>query len=167
MSLDCIHNDTFFSWCGIRSHPLAPYRIRRMLPNARIIINLREPAERAFSAFCHVNKNRFAQGLKPIRSFHAIASRGVNLANEFMVCTELFYECEMLELEKQRCSYLYVFRSQLLVVQACRDRAMTESQAAINLGISSLPYIKIFEQGLSIEDLQVCQCLLLSYKSMG
>lgn len=46
-------------------HPHAPYRIAAELPEARVVVMLRDPVERAYSAYQH----EFARGFEPLRDF--------------------------------------------------------------------------------------------------
>jgi len=57
-------------------HPAAPVRIRAQLPQARLIVLLRDPVERAFSQFFHSRR----LGLEPLELAEALAAEPQRLA---------------------------------------------------------------------------------------
>ena len=59
-------------------HPLAPLRARRMVPDALIIVSLRDPVEREFSHF----KERRSNGTEPLSFADAIAAEPDRLEGE-------------------------------------------------------------------------------------
>ena len=67
-------------------HPLAPFRIRALLPDVKIVATVREPVERAFSGFCHLFKTYFMNklGLTPL-TFTEIVDQGIKLVQDYRV----------------------------------------------------------------------------------
>lgn len=59
-------------------HPLAPLRARRVVPDALIIVSLRDPVERAFSHY----KERRSNGTEPLSFAEAIAAEPDRLEGE-------------------------------------------------------------------------------------
>ncbi len=59
-------------------HPLAPLRARRLVPDALIVVSLRDPVERAFSHF----KERRTNGTEPLSFPEAIAAEPARIAGE-------------------------------------------------------------------------------------
>ncbi len=68
------------------SAPSAPPTIHRLAPQARLIVSLRQPAERAFSAFTH----NLRDGLEPCTSFpEAIAQDRSGARDSWLFCRYL------------------------------------------------------------------------------
>lgn len=59
-------------------HPLAPKRMQRVIPDARLLLVLREPTERAYSHYQHERR----KGVEALSFEEAIAAEGDRLAGE-------------------------------------------------------------------------------------
>ncbi len=59
-------------------HPLAPERVARLLPDARLIVALRNPTDRAYSHY----QERRAEGTEPLSFRAALAAEATRLAGE-------------------------------------------------------------------------------------
>ena len=67
-------------------HPRAPERIHRLIPNARLIASLRQPADRAFSAF-YMN---IRDGLEPCHDFReALEQDRQGIRDQWITCRYL------------------------------------------------------------------------------
>lgn len=91
-----VTNQTAIGESSVRylTSPHAPHTIHRFIPQARLVAILRQPAERAYSAFLH----NLRDGLEPCKDFTtAIAQERDGLRDDWMFCRYLkqgFYaEC--------------------------------------------------------------------------
>ncbi len=60
-------------------HPHAPYRVKKTLPDAKLIVMLRDPVERAFSHY----KHHFKLKVEPLRFEEAIRVESERIAGEW------------------------------------------------------------------------------------
>jgi hypothetical protein len=68
------------------THPHAPHCIHQFIPNARLLISLRQPADRAYSAFMH----NLRDGLEPSHNFaDALAQERQGLRDDWIFCRYL------------------------------------------------------------------------------
>ena len=110
---------------GYLFHPLVPERVARLLPEAKLIVLLRNPVDRAYSSYWH----RVAQGHETLPDFEdALDAEQSRLEGELeLMVQEGSYNSEERRLYSYTARGLYAEQLERWLAHFARDRFLIES----------------------------------------